>query len=491
MRHPFLYSLAVASLFFFSTALPLAAPLPAQSLADEPRVADALRLIEVWVEAQRAYEDIPGISMGVVHDQNLIWSKGFGYADLERKTPSTPQTIYSICSISKLFTSIALMQQRDRGRVRLDDPVEKHLSWFDIQRAHPEAPPVRVEGLLTHSAGLPREADYPYWSGPDFPFPTRDEVMQRLASQETLYPAERYFQYSNLGLTLAGEIVAEVSEQPYDEYVRENILDPLGMDDTSPEIPEAHRGNRLATGYGRRMPGGERETVPFYLVRGVAPAAGFASTVEDLARFASWQFRLRGKGGDEVLDANTLREMQRVHWVDPDWETTWGLGFAVWRDDDKTFVGHGGSCPGYRTQLLMQPEDEVAIVFMSNANDVDTGRFARRAYEIVAPAIQKALDESGSGDVKPADPELQRYVGTYRSFWGDAAVVPWGGGLAMVSLPTENPLEALSKLERVDEHTFRRIRDDDEPGEIVAFEMGPDGQAVRLTRHSNAMERVR
>ena len=98
-----------------------------QSLTDDPRVASALKMIEVWVEAQLAYEDIPGMSMGIVYDQDLIWSRGFGFADVAKKRPATPGTIYSICSISKLFTSISIMQLWEQGKLRLDDPIKKYL----------------------------------------------------------------------------------------------------------------------------------------------------------------------------------------------------------------------------------------------------------------------------------------------------------------------------------------------------------------------------
>ena len=143
--------------------------------------------------------------MAIVHDQDLIWSRAWGSADLEANKPAEPDTIYSICSISKLFTSVAVMQLRDEGKLKLDDPVEKHLPWFDLKKTFPDSPPITIEGLLTHSSGLPRESDHPYWTGPDFPFPTREQIIERLSNQETLYPAETYFQYSNLGLTLAGE----------------------------------------------------------------------------------------------------------------------------------------------------------------------------------------------------------------------------------------------------------------------------------------------
>ena len=125
-----------------------------------------------------------------------------------------PGTIYSICSISKLFTSVAVMQLRDAGKLRLDDPVRSRLPWFTMKPGGTDGTEITVEGLLTHASGIPRETDLPYWTGPDFTFPTHDQIVERVARQTALYPAETYFQYSNLGLTLAGEIVSAVSGVP-------------------------------------------------------------------------------------------------------------------------------------------------------------------------------------------------------------------------------------------------------------------------------------
>jgi CubicO group peptidase (beta-lactamase class C family) len=246
----------------------------AQTLKDHPRVKQAFSLLEVWIEAQRAYQQIPGSSAAVVYDQQLLWSGGFGHADLERKQRATPSTIYSICSISKLFTSIGVMQLRDAGKLRLDDPVAKHISWFKIKRSDPLSPEITVEGLLTHSSGLPREADFPYWTGPEFNFPTREQIMERLARQQTLYPAETYFQYSNLGITLAGELITSTSGEAYESYIRKRILDPLGLKSTTSEMPEKERGARLATGYSAMRRDGARVAVTFFSARGVSPAAG-------------------------------------------------------------------------------------------------------------------------------------------------------------------------------------------------------------------------
>lgn len=464
-------------------------PAGAQDLKDDVRVANAINLLEKWIDAQRAYEQIPAISAAVVYDQDLLWSAGFGYADLETQRPATPGTMYSICSISKLFTSVSAMQLRDAGMFRLDDRVSELLPWFDIRNAHPEGAAVTVEGILTHSAGLPRESDYPYWTAP-FDFPTHDQVVSRITDQETLYPAWKYFQYSNLGLTLAGEIVAELSGQPFGEYVREHILRPLGMSSTTPEIGEAQGTDRLATGYSAMTRDGTRREVEPFAGRGVAPAMGFASTVEDLAKFASWQFRLLETDEIEVLAANTLREMHRVHYMDPGWQTTWGLGFSVSRRDDKTFVGHGGSCPGYRSSFELQVDDKIAAVAMANAM-ISPAIYTRRAYEILAPAIKAAKDTASVAKETP--PDFEKYIGVYDGYpWGgESQVVPWKGSIAIVSFPTQDPLGGLTRLKHVEGHTFRRIRSDDSLGEEHVFEVDDEGRVLRRWSHSNSSEKIR
>lgn len=461
----------------------------AQGLTDHPQVVEAMHLLDVWIDAQRDYNEWPGVAVGVVHDQDLVFSRGYGYADLAAQTPTTPSTMHSICSISKLFTSIGAMQLRDAGRFRLDDEVSSLLPWFTLQQQYENSAPITVEGLLTHSAGLPRESDYPYWARP-FDFPTHDEIVTRVSDQETLYPAWTYFQYSNLGLTLVGEIVAELSGQPYADYMRRQVIEPLSLTSTVPEIGEVWDEPAMATGYSARQRSGDRVRVERFAGNGIAPAMAFASTVEDLGRFASWQFRLLSQGSDEILAANTLREMHRVHWVDPSWEVTWGLGFNVARINDKTFVRHGGSCPGFRSDFMMQTDEQVAAIAMINASGTDPGLVTRRAYEIMAPALKAAQDSTDEGKVLPAD--WERYVGFYDEYpWGgETAVIPWEGSLALVSLPTDDPLGTLVKLEHEEGQRFRRVRDDDTPGEPIVFETDDAGNVVRMVRHSNPMERV-
>jgi CubicO group peptidase (beta-lactamase class C family) len=469
-------------LFMVANRLPYAQE-KTQTRAD---YSEALRLIDTWLEAQRDYERLPGMSVAIVENQEVIFARAYGLADLEKKVKTTPSTIYSICSISKLFTSVAIMQLRDAGKLRLDDEVSEHLPWFNLKQQYPDSGPITIRSILTHSSGLPRESDYPYWSKPDFHFPTREQLKEKLGQQKTLYPPSTYFQYSNLGIALLGEIVAQISGMSYDDYVNEKILKPLDMKDTRPYLPKELWRGQLATGYSSLTRNGTREMLPFFQTEGIKPAAGFSSTVLDLAKFASWQFRLLEKGGEEILKAPTLREMHRVHWMDPDWKTSWGLGFAVYQMDGRTIVGHGGSCPGYRSTLMIDPGKKQAFVLMINASGTEPEKYARGMREILKKAASKK---------EPTTPSvnLEDYAGYYdaQPWWGETVVLPWQGFLAMVSFPTDNPAKELTLLKHIEGDTFRRIRDDETLGEEVIFERDKGGKVIRFIRHSNYYPKIR
>ena len=476
------FSLLVLSLFY--TTLPLAF---SQEEKEEPDLSEAFRLIDTWLEAQYQYDQLPGISVAVVKDQEVLFSKGYGFADVEKKIPATSETMYSICSISKLFTAVSIMKLRDEGKLGLEDEIAELLPWFDLEQAHENSGPITVRSLLTHSSGLPRESAHPYWTGPDFPFPNQTEVRRGLRTQETLYPASTYFQYSNLGLTLLGEIVEEVSDMPYDRFIEQNILRPLELKDTYTELPEELWGSKLASGYGAKKRDGSRDKQIRFDAEGITAAAGFSSSVEDLGKFASWQFRLLEEGGEEILKAPTLREMQRVHWMNPDWTTSWGLGFSVFEVDGKTMVGHGGSCPGYRSTLTMDPSDRYAFIVMINASGENPSTYARAMRSIVWEGLK-----GGSKQVAEDGPDLEAYAGTYdlQPWWGEEVILPWKGQLVSFGIPSENPGKGLTKLKHVEGNTFRRVRKDGTLGETWEFRLDGNGKVSSYMQHSNPTKKV-
>jgi CubicO group peptidase (beta-lactamase class C family) len=457
-----------------------------QTQPETNQYADAFRLIDAWLDAQRDYLKLPSITVAIVKDQQTIWSKAYGMANSDNKVAASTSTLYSICSISKLFTSIAIMQLYDAGKLRLDDNIESILPQYKLKQQFKDSGPITIRSLLTHSSGLPRESDYPYWTGPDFPFPSQEQLNAKLGDQQTLYPSSTYFQYSNLGISLLGEVIEKISGQHYDNYVEENILKPLRLASTHPYIPRDEWGKKMAVGYGATKREGPRDKVNFFDAKGIKAAAGYSSNVEDLARFASWQFRLLQNGGAEILKSSTLREMHRVQWTDPDFRTYWGLGFSVSQQGATTIVGHGGSCPGYRTIFQLDPKEKMAYIVMINAGGENPDLFAKEIREIIAKMPKDKTAAKNNVNLEP-------YAGTYTNQpWGSELIItPWFGDLAMLGLPNENPDEAMSMIRHVSGDTFKRVRRDGTLGEEIKFEKDAAGKVTRVLQHSNYSTRVK
>jgi CubicO group peptidase (beta-lactamase class C family) len=477
-------SFTIAAALLFNSAAA-----PAQGLTDNPDLAARLRAAEAWLGTQLARDGVTGASAAIVHDQQILWSKGFGYANLRGKVPATPATRYSICSISKLFTSMAAMRERDAGRLNIDAPVSQYLGWYNIRDVEKPDGLVTARAIMSHVAGLPRESDTPYWR--EAKFPDIATVRTRLAEQSNLYRPYAAQQYSNLGMTLLGEMVAATSKQDYHDYVSANFLKPLGLTHTTSELPVERHGKDFAVGYASRLTGWSRDAIPPYKLNAIAPAAGFASSAIDLGKFASWQFRLLANGGEEVLRASTLREMHRVHWMTPDKpEETWGLGFASFMHAGKSFVGHSGWCPGYRSALIMRPQEKLAIVLLTNVDDTSIGRLPRELYDLVGPEVAKAA--KATAPPAPRKANFHAYEGTYgegRSA-SDVHVAQVGDELVSISLYQEsNVAKGATRWRHQGGSVFRRIREDDSLGEELRFEMDPSGRPKRLWVHSNPLDR--
>ncbi len=481
--------------------------LPITTVAQQQKkdYSEAFKLIEVWLDAQRDFDRLPGISLAIVEDQETIWAGAYGCANVEDGVPSTPNTIGSICSISKLFTSIAIMKLYDDGKLRLDDRIEDLLPWYNLEQGFADSGPVTIRSLLTHSSGLPREANFPYWIGP-YPFPDRDQIIEEMANQQTLYPSSTYFQYSNLAMSLLGEVIAEVSGLSYDEFVYGNIIGPLELADTRTELPEDLYGDQLAHGYTVLLRDGTRLRDELFQANGIKAAAGFSSTAVDLASFASWHLRLLDSDTPEILKPATLRYMLNVHYTDPGWETTWGLGYSVRRGSGGTkWVGHGGYCPGYQSSLQIHPDSKRAYSVIINANGVSPMKYAMGVHDILdqvktgsAETGSESSGESGAGSGESGTgsgetgsdgtgdengPDLAEYTGYYLYNHSERYISTWDGQLVMLSLPTDSPADNMTFFSHSDGDTFHRVRPDGNRGEPLEFHRDDDGNIIQYTIH--------
>jgi CubicO group peptidase (beta-lactamase class C family) len=251
---------------------------------------------------------------------------------------------------------------------------------------------------------------------------------------------------------------------------------------TTPFMPASSPGKEIAVGYGRWPREGSRVRLPDRDARALAPSFAIASNVEDMTRFAMWQFRVLDGEENDVLSPATLREMQTLQWSEPDW----GLGFSVWRMGDQRFVGHQGGCSGFKSQFILNPEEKIAVVVMVNAKDAPQFTLAFRTYEIMAPSLI-----APAGDTEK-EYGWERYTGYYTAdeSWSEAEVLEWGGSLALMWVPTPNPLGSLVKLRRVEGDVFRQVKDDGEPGKHYVFKADAAGNIVGMRFNNNLLKRA-
>jgi CubicO group peptidase (beta-lactamase class C family) len=451
------------------------------SVANDPDVQGAKRLFSAWLDGQIAYRGLPGIAVGVVLDQDLVWAAGFGFADTATKTPMTPQTKFRMASHSKLFTATAVMQLREQGKLRLDDPVSKHLPWFKVKSAEPDDPPITIEELLTHSSGLPREAG-PHWT--TLEFPTTEGLRELMTERQAPFPPEVRWKYSNLAYAIAGMVVEAVSGQTWADYVRRHIYEPLGMNASSVDRNETG----LAVGYGRRMPDGSRAVNPFVDARGLAAATGITSTVEDMARFVSAQFRKGPRGGAQILGTGSLREMHRVRVLESNWTQGNAIGFAVRKAGDKVYVSHGGSYPGYQTNTMLNLESKVGVIVLTNADDSNPAAIATELMNTVGQAVTDAA--ATPSRTLTWDPSWSRFAGLYRGRGGDSHVVELNERLVIIQ-PNGPNLDNPIRLEPIGNGQFRYIAPTGggPVGEIVRF-VEENGRVVRMITGDSYVERV-
>ena len=426
-----------------------------------PLIESRIELYEAWIDALMRTYDLPGISVGIVHHDKLVYKKGFGYSDLMEKSPATAETVYSVASISKLFTSIGIMQLVEREMISLDDPVVNFIPELGNLRSDAnDIKSITIRSLLRHTSGLP--TNNIYLLKPKSPvIDNLEKVLEGFDEQKLLHTPDTREHYSNLAMNLGGIVIQRVSKKEYGLYVKEEILDPLGM--AASTFYDASVTNK-AIGYSRNTPIGR---IPNEFVQiGDAigkPAAGLKSNIQDLARFAIWHFEtLEGKPSS-VIAAETLANMQSIHWAQlpivlPSFLQSaansmsnaldiGGVGLGYFRAGK--FVRHSGGFNGFNAEFLMDNENKIGIVVLANSSDTPASWDAASSislnlYEIVASAF-----------INPVEP-LSNSYSEYQRIYTDQHyfnfyAMPFEGGLTLFDLNSNKPLSSPIKLVPRDE----------------------------------------
>lgn len=343
---------------------PAPAPLPnAQSPAapaprsDADRYAPAIARLETLIAHEMKDKALPAVSIALVDDQRIVWSKGFGYADPAAKQPATADTVYRVGSVSKLFTDIAVMQLVERGQVDLDAPVTTYLPSF--KPTNPFGTPITLRHLMSHRAGLVREPPVGHYF--DDTAPTLAATVDSLNRTTLAYAPGTRTKYSNAGIAVVGRVLEVVAKQPFADALRDRVLQPLGLRKSAfkptPAVSKDLAKAVMWTYHGTRF-----DAPTFQL--GMAPAGSMYSTVNDLGRFMSALFE-RGGTVSATLKPETLEAMWKPQFAPPQMRSGYGLGFDVSFFDGQRRVGHSGAIYGFATDVQALPDSKLGVAIVT------------------------------------------------------------------------------------------------------------------------------
>jgi CubicO group peptidase (beta-lactamase class C family) len=345
----------------------LAGPRLALSQSARPRAGRALDRVDEIFAAQHAKDGVASIVAGVVSGPDLIWSKGYGYSDIEARTPATADTIYRIGSITKQFTATAFLQLVKRGKVRLTDPVETYFPEVNLVQGRPAGtPPITLLQLSTHTSGLDREPGdvETYTTGAVSDW----EKILIAALPHTRYafePGTRQV-YSNIAVGTLGAALGRAAGQSYVEYATRNVIEPLGLKNTAFDADDALR-PRVAHGYVLRdgKPDPEPAARELRTGRGYkVPNGAIFTTIGDLGRFVSFEL---GHGPATVLDKETLKDnFSRIYASNGNLGSGYGIGFSLSRQGDLVIAGHGGSVAGFVAGAYFHQASQTGVVYLRN-----------------------------------------------------------------------------------------------------------------------------
>jgi len=368
---------------------------------------------------------IPGLSIAVVDREGVLWAAGFGKTG-KGSQAVTPQTLFSIQSMSKTFTATAVMIAVQEGLVDLDTPITKYLPQFTVKSRFEEKPQEKItlRHLLSHTSGLTHEA--PVGNNTDTRYGSFEEHVLSIQNTWLRHRVGERYSYSNLGIDLAAYILQVRSGQPLAEYMKAKILGPLGMRDSSMDYAVVERCSNRARGH---VPFLKRVPVAIPMVG----AGGVYTTAADLARFVQFHLNHGIVDGQTVLDPRLLDAMYTSSPV----SKGYGLGIAVGTKHDTYFLNHNGGGFGFLTTMTWYPEYGIGCLALTNSTNHDD-EHVKIANELLDELITRHIvAKDTSGRFPPADqligrdtklavlpapaptptpykPEWKRYEGTYR-----------------------------------------------------------------------------
>lgn len=350
-----------------------------------PKEIGSVTELEAYLNQLTASGNPPGLSVVVVKDGEIIYNNAFGLADGPRNIKATPDTIYHWWSMTKIPTAIAVMQLQEQGKLNLDDEVTKHLPWFEVNYPS-DSPSITIRHLLQHTSGLQNPVPAMIgWVHYDDITPNQTEVLKKYLPNFNTVKFEPGSQavYGNLNYMVLGAVIEAVSGQMYEDYVIENILHPLGMDQTNfvytqemsvyeaaGSIPLIHFFTPLLpTLLDTNVLVRERNGKLLWMNRvyiEATPSTGLIGSAPDAAKLMMAYLNRGTLNGQLILSPESIATLTNTPPINGR-----GLGWAVGESDGELYLEHGGGGPGFATTMRLYPESGLGIVILANGTDLD------------------------------------------------------------------------------------------------------------------------
>lgn len=328
-----------------------------------PEYAAPLAKIEEKIEARRNELGIPGLSIAIVKDDQIIYLKGLGYKDFENKIAVTPDTQFAIGSATKAFTGLSVMMSQDEGKLNLDDSPKKYLSYFKINDPEIDGK-ITIRDLLSHGSGLNR-TDLAWITGKL----SREEIIRVAGEAKPNAKFREKFQYQNVMFTAAGEIVAQVQKTPWEKFVETRILKPLGMTNSNISIPEMEKAKDFSFGYEYNPDTKETIKKPFRNFPTMTPAGAINSSARDMANWLRFMMNGGVVNGKRLISEAAFSELMKPQMkIAPNGKVNYGLGWFLQEWNGLKVVQHGGNIDGFNALVAMVPEKKTGFVILTNVS---------------------------------------------------------------------------------------------------------------------------
>jgi CubicO group peptidase (beta-lactamase class C family) len=392
-----------------------AAKTQATAAASTQNYTEALAAIETAIDARRKELGIPGLSLVIVKDDRVIYMKGLGLKDIDKKLPVTPDTQFAIGSASKAFTAMAAVMSADEGLLSLEDSPKKFLPYFTL-RDQEAAAKITLRDLLSHRSGLNRT---------DLAMVTnklnREELIKVAGRAKPTNKLGEKFQYQNVMYAAAGEVVAQAQHSTWDRVMETKLFKPLGMKESNTTAAAMQKARDYSLGYDYNASTKVTRQLPQREIPAAAPAGAINSSARDMAQWLRFMLAGGTIDGKRLVSEKGFNETISKQ-MNIAGSVSYGLGWFLRDWNGHKVVEHGGNIDGFNSQVAFMPDQKLGFVLLTNVTGSPLGAFAMTTVWknlVGEPKSDPTATAGPTGpkpEVKPATPanDPNAEVGTYR-----------------------------------------------------------------------------